>query len=274
MAGRPSLVVNRYSQSKVNAMRRYPVFLLAAVLLLSGNVMAQTPSTLVDAWGEALQSYQEAPFWSHAVVLRQESSEIAGTRGRRLVNELETLEASARLGGERALANGLGRWRQSVAEMDITQRRTPGRHDLPWLIAHLRQDLPLERIVHWGFCAPPDWVEVWALDGVHRIDWRHDLTLQQALAALPAAGHASADQATLITPPGARLPRGIADWNRQATPLAPGSRVVIELPQGQGLRGALPFPGTVEEARWLNQHLPDFLATRLPGDDCTLWNAE
>jgi hypothetical protein len=157
--------------------------------------------------------------------------------------------------------------------MDITQGRTPGRHDLPWLGAHLRQDLPLDQVAHWGLCTPPDWVEVWALDGVHRIDWRHDLSLQQALAALPAAGHARADRAILITPPGLQLSRGIADWNRQATALAPGSRLIIELPHGQGLRGALPFPGTVEEAQWLNQRLPDFLATRLPGDDCTLWEA-
>jgi hypothetical protein len=153
--------------------------------------------------------------------------------------------------------------------------RTPGRFDLPWLGAHLRQDPPLAKIALWGSCQPPGWVEVWHPGGVTRLPWREGMTLDEAIERLArgADGEAdvSADYAWLITPTGERHRRGIAAWNAQTTPLAAGSRVMLALPGSPSAR--LPS-GSQVAGRLVNQRLPDYLATRLPGDDCTTWSKD
>jgi hypothetical protein len=177
------------------------------------------------------------------------------------------------------VAEGLKRWQAALRELSDGRVRTPGRFDLPWLGANLRQVPPLAAIAHWGFCAVPEWVEVWSLDGVSRVPWSAELHLADIYRALSSTAR-QADYAALIVPSGEVLRRGVAAWNRQTTPLAPGSRVVFELPGRQGLRGALSFPstsvafpGTRVESDLVNRLLPALLTTRLPGDDCPLWQA-
>ncbi len=69
----------------------------------------------------------------------------------------------------------------------------------------------------------------------------------------------------LITPSGEQHPRGIASWNHQATPLTPGSRVMLKLPANLGDTGGI--------RELINERLPTYLATRLPGEECTVHEA-
>ncbi|MWJ28480.1 hypothetical protein GPM19_09720 [Halomonas sp. ZH2S] len=244
-----------------------------ALSLVPLAVHAQpTEPSLVEGWQTTLEQ-QAAPIpWSHAFALRHDQKAHLPQPRQRLIQELGTLRISARLSGQPALATGLAHWQSALGEFKDEQARTPGRFDLPWLGAHLRQVPPLSAIAYWGFCQVPDWVEVWSLDGVSRVPWTPDLRLADVYRELSSTAR-RADHAALIVPSGNVLRRGVASWNRQPTPLAPGSRVFFELPGRQGLSGALPFPGTATERSLVNRLLPTLLSTRLPGDDCPLWQA-
>lgn len=251
--------------------RQYLAAAGVAMLLPGAAHSSDAFGALSDAWLHSLAQQQSPVIWSHAVVARQETRERLPQLQRRLVAELDTLMASARLAGATGIGQGMVEWRARVSEGSLEALRTPGRHDLPWIAADLRRDLPLSQVAHIGLCVPPDWVEVWHHQGITRVAWQPGMTLHGAVERLPQAAWASANQAVVITPAGKRLPRGVAAWNREPAALAPGSRVMLALPETQGLRSALPFPGTVEEANWVNRALPEFLATRLPADQCTLW---
>lgn len=254
--------------------RRYLVRRLAAAgmaVLLPGAAHAGALDTLSDAWLHGLAQQQAPAIWSHAVVARQETRERLPQLQRRLVAELDTLVASARLAGADPLGQGLAEWRAQVTQADQDTMRTPGRHDLLWIAADLRRDLPLSQVKHLGLCTPPSWVEVWHHSGITRVDWQPGMTLRDAVEGLPRSAWALANQAAVVTPSGDRVLKGVASWNRETASLAPGSRVMLALPEAQGLRAAMPFPGTVEEVSWVNRELPAFLATRLPADQCTLW---
>ena len=264
------MVVNKWPSALAIA-----ACLMAAPLIALGQVDS---AKLSDGWLDSLSS-APAVAWSHAFALRQDTAATLEGKRRRLVAELDTLIMRARLGGNGAgRVSGLTAWRQRLAEGESLPARTPGRFDLPWLGAHLRQDPPLAEIALWGSCEPPAWVEIWHLGGVTRLPWRAGMALDGALERLArdADGEVSAsvDYAWLITPTGERHRRGIAAWNTQATPLAPGSRVMLELPGPQGLSSALPLSAPQAAGRLINQRLPDYLATRLPGDDCTTWSKD
>ncbi|MEQ5801930.1 hypothetical protein [Halomonas sp. H10-9-1] len=245
-----------------------------AALLMATPVVAQPTQQLSDAWVSVLGGVPGAISWGHAVATRRATLESLPVQQARLRAELDTLVASARLSGNGALSQGLAAWRQAIADADLTRSRTPGRHDLPWIAADLRRDLPLTAVASFALCEPPRWVEVWHLGGITRVRWQSQMTLAGALSTLPDNATTKINRAAVISPLGELQMRGIADWNNEATGLAPGARVVLLLPEAQGLRAALPFPGTVEEAGWVNQALPEFLATRLPGEECQLWDVE
>ncbi|MGJ7457505.1 capsule biosynthesis GfcC family protein [Halomonas sp. RA08-2] len=232
--------------------------------------LADEGPTLTAAWLAWQQANPAAVPWQHAFALRQDTAAGLTERRRRLIAELDTLRVSARVAGDAARAGGLATWRDTLAEWQDEAARTPGRMDLPWLGANLRHDPPLAKLVHFGVCERPGWVEVWSLDGVTRFDWVPDLTLEAALAALSPAAARDADHAVVISPDGALTHRGVAAWNHQPTRLVPGSRVLLLLPVEQGLRAASPFPGTTQEAALINTRLPALIATRLPGDACTI----
>lgn len=254
--------------------------LVAAPMIALGQAEpdpAKKPK-LSDAWLSSLPN-SPAVAWSHAFALRHDTAVTADRRRRRLIAELDTLIMSAQLGNSERQVAGLTAWRQHLVEDTSLPARTPGRHDLPWLGAHLRQDTPLARIVLWGSCEPPAWVEIWHLSGVTRLPWQNGLQLDDALARLSLSletktSYESADNAWLITPTGEQHRRGIASWNAQATPLAAGSRVMLELPSPPGLSSALPFSASRAASKLINERLPGYLATRLPGDDCTTWSKD
>lgn len=252
--------------------RRIAPALLAMVLAaVPFSSQANSPGLLSEAWLQSLAVHEAPVAWSHAVAVRASTQERLPTLQRRLVAELDTLVGSARLAGGAGIGQGMAEWRARVAEAGPEALRTPGRHDLPWIAADLRRDLPIQEVKRWGLCTPPEWVEVWHHQGVSRVSWQSEMTLRDVVESLPGGAWRAANQAIVVTPTGESLTRGVASWNRESASLAPGSRVMLALPDAQGLRAALPFPGTVEEAGWVNQSLPEFLAMQLPADHCTLW---
>lgn len=234
-----------------------------ALCLAAPAALGQSEPRLSDGW---LDRLADAPpvAWSHAFALRERTAVELDAQRRRLVGELGTLIASARL--DDAQTRGLAAWQQRLEDDDSLPARTPERLGLPWLGAHPRQDPRLERVALWGSCRPPNWVEIWHPGGITRLPWRQSQALDSALAQLERkeGATAGADNAWLITPAGALHKRGIAAWNAEATPLAPGSRVVLTLPDAGGASART-------AAALVNERLPAYLATRLPGDDCTLW---
>lgn len=254
-------------------LRRRLSLALAGLAMAATPALAQTPaapSTLAEAWLAQLETDNSPLIWSYSVALRQDTAATLPARQGRLLAELDTLMASATIAGNVALAAGLVSWRQALADDAPLTGRTPGRVDLAWLGANLRSNPPLASLTHWGHCQVPGWVEVWGLDGVERRPWRGGLDLTQLVNALPAAAIQNADTVAVIDPLGQIRRLGIAAWNRDNTPLAPGSRLMVQLPSRQGLRSALPFPGTTVESDLINARLPAYLATRLPGDSCRL----
>ena len=253
--------------------RRRLAAALTGLALAVSTAHAQTPSiptSLAEAWLARLEVENAPLTWSHTVALRQETAATLPARRARLVEELNTLVASAISAGNLELAAGLRAWARVLAEDEPLEGRTPGRFDLPWLGANLRLNPPLASLSHWGHCQEPDWVEVWSLAGVERLPWRGGLDLTQLISALPAGAVQGADRAAVIDPLGQVRHLGIAAWNRDTTELAPGSRLMVLLPSRQGLRGAITFPDTTVESDLINARLPAYLATRLPGDECRL----
>lgn len=245
--------------------------MLAATTLVPTLALGQAAQpTLADAWLTWQEARALAVNWQHAYALRRDTAADLAERRRRLIAELGTLGVSARVAGDDHRVAALQAWRDRLAQWDDDRARTPGRHDLPWLGANLRHNPPLSRYVQFGVCEVPAWVEVWSLDGVSRLAWRSGLSLNDVLAGLSGPAARDTDYAVVVSPVGETFRRGVAAWNHQSTPLVPGSRVMLELPTRQGLRAALPFPGTTHEADLINDRLPRLLATRLPGDDCTL----
>lgn len=228
---------------------------------------APAEQRLSDAWLATLQGGQVRVPWSHAFALRHTTAGPLEAQRTRLINELDGLVMGARVADNAALAAGLDAWQSELQRVPALPGRTPGRHDLPWLGANLRQDPALSQLQHWGYCEVPSWIELWHLGGVSRLDWRSGMTLDQALSALPTDAYHAAEQAVIIAPNGKQVPRGIAAWNHQATPLSPGSRVVLMLPEGGGRSAALPA-SVRQEIAIVNERLPAYLATRLPGEAC------
>lgn len=257
---------------------------LLAVCLLAAplGALAQVPlvqtveSQLSDAWvttlqQDELQQSEQSLAWSHAFALRHSTAAKLESQRTRLIHELNALQLGARVVGNAALTAGLDAWRSALEEAPALPGRSPGRHDLPWLGANLRHDPPISSLRHWGYCEVPNWVEIWHHSGVSRLTWRSGMMLDQALSALPKSAYRSAERAVVIAPNGEQTSRGISAWNHQATPLSPGGRVVLALPTiGERTLSA----SVRREATLVNQRLPEYLATRLPGEACRLHSAE
>ncbi|WP_104203653.1 capsule biosynthesis GfcC family protein [Billgrantia saliphila] len=229
---------------------------LGALLLIVGLPL----STLADDarlsgfWLEQ-PALPEAPAYSYYLLERDRLPQ--QRQGIRLQEELATLIDWNTLDGRTAMANGLKQWQHAVALHRERTGRTPARADLAALLASPRHDPTLTSLAEIGHCAVPDWVELWHFGGVIRQRWSPNLTLQALIRQRPRADWAAAEYAWLITPQGAPRRIGIAAWNAGDAPLVAGSRIVLTL------------PGAVQEADWVNRTLPNFLATRLPGDTCS-----
>lgn len=208
--------------------------------------------SLLDAW---LTVERETPVnWSRAFVARDDATAEDRQRQRRLDAELAGLAMQARLLDAPQVGDGLDAWREALGKLD--QGRIPGRVDPTWLMAHLRQVPRLEDVDTLGWCQTPDWIEAWTPLGVARLAWEPGMTTDTLLDRLDGEAYASADTLQLVTPQGDIKSLGIAAWNHQRAPLVPGTRVVVALPLNS------------VGAQWVDMALPQFLATRLPGDEC------
>lgn len=222
--------------------------------------------TLRDAW---LRLEQQPPA-GYAFMRRQADVVTQERQGRELEAELALVASWAAAQGNLTWAHALGAWRQRIATylQQPDQARTPGRADLTALVARPRHNPPLASLASYGACQPPAWVEVWHGGGVTRLAYRPHLTVSRALEEA-SDGEASrqSDTAWRITPLGQVDEIGIAAWNHQKVEVTPGSRIVQRLP--------LPLDGFTQDASalgaaWIDTTLPHYLATRLPGDACTL----
>ncbi|MCE9664983.1 capsule biosynthesis GfcC family protein [Halomonas sp. M5N1S17] len=258
---------------KVGAMRlRRPVLALMLTLLLwptgasaqrEAPVAAAMPGTLLEAW-LTWQAEQPEPLdWAYSFALRSSDAATLDALHRELLAEITTLRDTLTLVGQQRQADQLQAWHQALQPLATAAARSPERLDLPWLAASLRRNLPTQRLVHLGTCEAPDWVELWSTSGVTRLAWQPGMTTADAIAQLPAGSRNELDQAALLSPLGDTTTLGVARWNRESLPLPPGARLVLLLPR-HGLGGSL-------EGSLVNQLLVRFLATRLPGDACTLW---
>ncbi|WP_157958858.1 MULTISPECIES: capsule biosynthesis GfcC family protein [Salinicola] len=209
-------------------------------------------TTLLEAWSAL--SRQARVNWPFAYVGAERADASAHQVQRRLLAELDGLAMQARLQRQPALASGLDAWSRALDARTLA--RIPGRVDPSWLMAHPRQMPALADLDRLGWCETPNWVEVWTPQGVTRLDWHPGMTTETLLEALPEAARAQSERLALIDPRGGIRRLGMAAWNRESTTLVPGSRVVLQLPMNE------------VSARWVDASLPDFLATRLPGDTC------
>ncbi|WP_353982109.1 capsule biosynthesis GfcC family protein [Salinicola endophyticus] len=209
-------------------------------------------TTLLEAWSALSQ--QARVNWPFAYVGAERTDIATRQMQRRLRAELDGLAMQARLQRQTGLADGLGEWSRALDAQ--APARIPGRVDPSWLMAHPRHMPALADLDRVGWCETPSWVEAWTPQGVTRLDWHPGMTTETLLNALPEAARAESERLALIDPRGGIRRLGMAAWNRQSATLVPGSRVVLQLPLDE------------VSARWVDARLPDFLATRLPGDTC------
>lgn len=228
-------------------------------LALSGPLAADTSRqdapTLLDAW-LSLETLPDG----QAFYLRSADIETLQWQGLRLQKELDDqINRQARAGAVE-LAEGLAQWQRQLEEPATL--RTPARADLVLLTANPRLSPRLSSLDSYGACQLPEWIEIWSLEGVTRLDWQTGSRLIESLERIPRDAYRSANNARVITSSGAVHTQGIAAWNEDDMPLPPGSRVVVELPSEN------------PSMRWINDNLPRYLAARLPGNDCTLYTPE
>ncbi|UYG06076.1 capsule biosynthesis GfcC family protein [Halomonas sp. M4R1S46] len=254
-------------------MRNLTLVALGWLAVLPGLAQAQsaaTSPTLLEAWlawQEERQASQAAPFdWAYSFALRANDALPLEQRRRRLVAELEVLSNTLELARDTDRADALTDWQRGLSSLPAEPARSPERLGLPHLASDLRRNPAMADIAALGTCTPPAWIETWTLEGVDRLRWTPGMSVEQALDALPGSATKGIDRVTLVTPLGETRDLGIAAWNHEGAPLAPGSRLVSLLPE-RGLGGTA-------EGDIVNRELAAWLATRLPGDDCTIRDVE
>ncbi|WP_018862509.1 MULTISPECIES: capsule biosynthesis GfcC family protein [unclassified Thioalkalivibrio] len=224
---------------------------------------APAEDSLAETWVAWQDELSEPIDWAYGFALRSRDVRPIEHERRRLLAEIELVGQTMDIAGRPEVAQALGAWSNTVEAMEAApEARSAERLDLPWLLANLRHAPAAANIEHIGYCTPPDWVELWSLDGVDRHEWTPGMTLQDLLAKPPRAALRGTDTAAVVSPLGEVHEFGVAPWNRENTAIAPGTRVMAHL-HIRDLGGSV-------EGDLLNQRLPRFLATRLPGDNCTI----
>ncbi|WP_111411782.1 capsule biosynthesis GfcC family protein [Billgrantia lactosivorans] len=241
MTRRPPFHAGRWRTACLGALLALPLY---------GHADSQR---LSDLWLEQ-PALPASPAYSYYLLARQQ--EPLQRQARRLREELATLIDWYSLDGRTDLARGLEAWQAGIAESQTSPGRTSARADLAALLASPQHDPPLASLAAAGYCDVPDWVELWHFGGVTRHRWSPGLSLRELLRQHPDSRWASAEEAWVIPPQGDPRRIGVAAWNAGDSPLMAGSRIALVLPE------------PVQEADWVNRTLPDFLATRLPGNAC------
>lgn len=190
-----------------------------------------------------------------APATKAESAPLSATRAERaalqivqLTGELHSLHVSARIAGATDVAQAMIRWRATLAGLAMAQSGGDVVGDKSISAAACHHAL-----------TPP--VEVWSLAGVQRLPATGATRLESLLAQLPDAAFRGIDHATLLRPDGTRERLGVASWNRSRQQIAPGSRLLVELPDSRSPLGRSLFPGADEQRQLVNRQLPELLAT-------------
>ncbi|MDH2294212.1 capsule biosynthesis GfcC family protein [Cobetia sp. 1AS1] len=191
--------------------------------------------------------------WPHAFVATQQTRDRTRELGRRLFFELRQLSSQA-VFDDRLSAEGLKHWMRIIGRTSVEGRQV-GRIDPIALWRFPRLDIPLTTGDWIGQCQTETRIQLWSAVGVRQLDWRPGLTLHDAIAGLPGA-QADSEHASVITLGGRIIVRGISAWNDQPYTLAPGDRVVVNMPRISAA------------AAWVNRSLPEWLSLQWPGKEC------
>jgi hypothetical protein len=236
---------------------------MSASLAPASAAQPAEPATLIDAWvgwqQQRRAAEQPALDWAYSFALRRTDARELTRKRARLIAEIDGLAPVLAAAGQARWPAALAHWSQRLSDMPAAPARSAEPLGLMSLAGELRRNPPMTDIEHLGTCRLPSWVETWTLTGVQRIDWRSGMTLDSLLERLPNSATQGLDAISVITPRGDMQTLGIAAWNHQDAPLAPGARLAVRLPEYS------------QEAHIINRELASFLAHRLPGDDCTLW---
>lgn len=170
-----------------------------------------------------------------------------------LIGELQALRISALAAGHADTASALLQWRGVLATR--VSEWQPG--DPSSLLPDHFADATCTNI------------ETWTLSGVRRVPWTEPERLAMLADRLPANTFQHTDTATLVDINGRQQMIGVAAWNRSEIMVAPGSILVVHLPEAYGtLRPVLAFPGQDLSRRLINRQLPELLVRTRPANSC------
>ncbi|WP_158701041.1 capsule biosynthesis GfcC family protein [Phytohalomonas tamaricis] len=231
------------------------VILMMGIVLLGFLPLAHAYTlheAVVNAFAEKEDVFWPAAFYHNAETDNEHIS------AERLAAELDNLALQFRINGEIQSRSAILQWQKTVLSLQ-GRRRTVARIDPVMLLAHPRQNVTINNPVVFGMCSPSDFIEIWSSKGVVRRPWHSGITTNDIKQELPHSQGISSQWVNLITPDGHIQRLGIAAWNNTSKPLPPGARVVSEISLN------------IVAAHWFNQALPQWLATRWPGDHCQSW---
>ncbi|WP_444677521.1 capsule biosynthesis GfcC family protein [Halomonas sp. E19] len=227
--------------------------LLALALLAYGQPIRAT--TLAEAWFDRLAEAPSPPDWAYSVALRKTDIAVFDKHRDATLLALDNLS-------EREPAPWQQQWRTALATQATAEAiRSPGRFDLPYMLADLRRNVALGALQHFGVCEAPPWVEIWSSAGVVRVPWHSGATSHSLLKAQPRKALSDVDRVVVIDPMGKVTNAGQAAWNWQPIAVSPGSRLVVVARGSRTMRADLEY---------LADSTSRFLAMQMPGDDCRL----
>ena len=281
------------SLARLNSAARLLPLGLSALLAAPLSSAADTPlpfsaastplasQVLQAQWNSLAPS--KALDWRYSFVSTPLIRQQMAARANRVSAELELIAARYAVGAKEdslqaRYAEALQAWQAYVE-----QGRASGTHspDTDAVVARLPGQLDPRRDMHdgpqairiapgmvVGACQAPRSVVILDATGVHERKWTPNLSLDALIDERAAAGGIGpAVEVSLVTPQGQVLTRPVASWNRLTSgdadlPVAPGATVVIST------------PGIDTAQQWVNEALPAWLASRLPGHACQSWQLD
>ena len=216
--------------------------------------------------------------WRYSFVSTPLIRQQMAARANRVSAELELIAARYAVGAkddspQARYAEALQAWQAYVEQgrapdTDAVVARLPGQLDPRRDMRDGPQAIRIAPGMVVGACQAPRSVVILDATGVHERKWTPNLSLDALIDERAAAGGIGpAVEVSLVTPQGQVLTRPVASWNRLTSgdadlPVAPGASVVIST------------PGIDTSQQWVNEALPAWLASRLPGHACQSWQLD
>lgn len=213
---------------------------------------AQQPSSLVNAW-LALPNISGVA-WPYAYIRADATRDSQQGARRDLFAEYERLLWRLDDDGYPHLADAVRAWQKWLSKIDLF--REPGDWSPSFLLSHINQNPPVDRIAAIGVCDVPATVTVWDSKGVHSIEWQSGMKLSDVEKLMPATRKGSLPEVSVVDSYGHIDHYGVQAWNYADESLAPGSHVVASLP----LKGSA--------FKWIGDAMTDLLAHSPSGLNC------